>query len=1771
MKKNERVKRVIARILVIVMILLTVFGAFGGIIAHAAEYVYARPLDYEGDGKGKEISTAELGTILLIAPADGFDGFIIDESKDAIVISLTDSMYFQISRIKLKDKVNSNNLPTALPDKVKLHEYAVYDNVDSTFVYGRDYGDGDVFSVKQSILYTLYLLWNRTDQTDGIPVLNTSLKWKMIVKKSGNPLDYIDADNILKSMNTILKKDKLSANDFLVLEGLLMLFGNHTNTSLPNDITTAKEAVVLFNNSKYLDYVAKNVNAGLNSEHCQLLVKKANMGEAVSYWLVQKGETFGSDESDDKDLKQDESLLNGFAKLYDSNLDTSLCGSEYSNLHTIVKTVGQILKVVMVNTENTNTEKIDQLLTETGMDLSNYSAYDRWSMIISTAVTEKSIAKTSFNFGDGKGAYWNLSKFDEYMQRGYATASGQKDALTQEEVLRLKAFCQIISQTSIVQDYAKTNGLLKYPTINEGAVMVSGETYTTTNTVMSRARSAVQKYMDMQGVADLSEETMLTKADLMVQYLVGRIVGGTPKNPLIVQDANVADEFLLEDCEYFESMLPSYTSGSRSIANEIVLSQCKKIPYIAGGDNKDEELAFLPYDAYAKLQALLVVIESYAARIDSGLTTDDDKTYSNSIIDEFKMMIEESGKSPEEVDVTSIVRFVKVYVPVKRALEYLGYETKSPALKAMCEYATFLETYEDVSINVYAEDVNLDKEPLGAFFDTSTSTFTQDYLTGVALSSTYIPMKTNVYETSSLSQLEDLNWVQRFHYPFGFYRKALYIDTDVSSAVNWYVTGGSKGSLRVATLKDLLEPEKDIMLYVDDNFYNVNKLAEMQGYSYSRLANTSEAGEDNSDKSVWEFLTDQWANITETSIEDIVKTGPATSYSGTVRTKGRMSEFGSGGDDGAKYVFRDDLIKKYLTVYSEDGSGEIYNEYTPLQSFAVVSSIYRKTKLWNIVDNQSRNPSAVFISSPTLASIEGVSRKEWNTIYNYIMLKNLEKALGIDYKSTLDLDSPIYMDIYGNILTESGLVIIPAASNATLYKGSKYNLYTTGFLYLYDKGEFYIANSFNNSEEYLKDIFEKDEVSGYWELKEKTFYRLRMYFKDLSLSNETVRQELYDHAEEMLYKNSLTYAEHVYLITEVLRGAPIENIDKEFEGLTGNISISKYGIYMAYKLEELTKSLLTSGGSNSLIQLPNLAFMSGFEYVVLFLFKVIFAGCFVLLFYVIYKDSVMGCLGIKTMVRFTASIMLFIIAGFSIPKVMDISYYQFNKMLLQDEASYIEMLNLEKRQEGREIGVYEITAPETTTELFIKMEDLSIPWYDLLDDILTNSTFTTVKDAYEAVYSESLLNNLPGMEQKGGDLYMSLDTIFENSQVNYYKDQNLLYLTVLGEPYASYVVPYYTILEQLICRINEYNTVNEITNYTTKIMSQGSVKTLGIIEPYLTSDEFMLISQDILGMRTIYGIETTYQEKSPFSEEDIQAMEKSMWFVDNKDKNWIDERLSDLEMEARVFVSENRDMLGKVSDETFLEIMAMTLAVKYNDVMSVASGSAIEIYSIDTRDLIRLSLVDRDAVIQSSSKSFARFVYDNGGTLGVVVVAVLYMLCFVSSFIKPVCIGIVMASSVGVLVIRRIVKRDKDSAIEGFIITLALLAIVNILYALLLKLSLNLPELGLSFVTSALLQILLQVLYIYLIATVVTYVCSDLLNLGFNKYVHTATSVVYGMGRVARGQHRSKSKYRTQYYGNDTYHSMEYAERTQSRRTDRDILAKMLERDERRRDKYGKR
>lgn len=55
-------------------------------------------------------------------------------------------------------------------------------------------------------------------------------------------------------------------------------------------------------------------------------------------------------------------------------------------------------------------------------------------------------------------------------------------------------------------------------------------------------------------------------------------------------------------------------------------------------------------------------------------------------------------------------------------------------------------------------------------------------------------------------------------------------------------------------------------------------------------------------------------------------------------------------------------------------------------------------------------------------------------------------------------------------------------------------------------------------------------------------------------------------------------------------------------------------------------------------------------------------------------------------------------------------------------------------------------------------------------------------------------------------------------------------------------------------------------------------------------------------------------------------------------------------------MADNKELLGKISDETFLKVMAMYLSTKHNAAFGAQKASALEIYNLSNDDLIRMSI-----------------------------------------------------------------------------------------------------------------------------------------------------------------------------------------------------------------------
>lgn len=1152
------------------------------------------------------------------------------------------------------------------------------------------------------------------------------------------------------------------------------------------------------------------------------------------------------------------------------------------------------------------------------------------------------------------------------------------------------------------------------------------------------------------------------------------------------------------------------------------------------------------------------------------------------------------------------IYMIKAIVALANMVEFLGIDYKdwSPDIIAYLDFWYGLSNEERTALKSNPRikpsssggsdsQFSVD-EPLGKFFSINDKSMSEYWNMGFALSSTYVPMETNIYDATTYAFMDNSIWMYDMIYKYGFYRKALYISTD-NNAVNNQIMTASTGSTRVATFSDLLNYDRDIILYVDSNFYNARDVSNIVSkLDYASIRNTQSSGTE--DRDLWTNLKDSIQELFDLDTATVLKTAGNNYYSSTLYSK--CTKLNGSADTWAKKYADFYLLDKDSIVRAIDEQ----DEYTVQQSFAVVSAIYRSDKLFNVLLQSLNSDNAVFKSSKSVCANPASTREDWLSVYNYYMLANLESQMKNDAASSLDVDAPIFVDIFGNILTESGLVIIPAAANPTIV-GDKWDPYTVAFPTYYYNGNMIQPNEFTNEfYEWLtgtpmqsdgsfkvlnSDQVKKECGGGYFALDSGGFtlrsgiissYDISalVNFEQLQKNAPNVKQLFYNHTYYDKTKDLYSRKGRmlINLIVEVLRGAPIEYIDYEYEGLEGNVSIGKYGVYLAFKLEELIKEVLGNPGKsgNSMVTMPNLAFMDGIEYIVLYVFKVAFAVLIVGLVISLYFDAVQNKIGFRSVGKFIFTCVSLLVSITLVPNLISWSYYKANKELLKDEVGYVMMLEYSKDFDGAEIGITKISTPESNTEFYIKLDDVSLDWWSIIYPVLFTNTYETVSDLYRTQLQDNLMAMQDNVVLKADGLYINTMDIYNSTTLQYQPSTK----TFVNYNYAgdsnvtSFVLPYYVILDQLVGNINVYNNSQLIDSYSYSIGSNGHICTYGLIAPYFSSNVFLEEGYDILGLHYIHQSAGDISGETPyavvFAENAIERMKMSEWYSAYTG-SITNSKIESLYTYARDWIARNRDMMGKVPDEVFLKVFAMQMAVEYNNIFGIADGNSVEIMNVDTRDIMRFMVGDKANVYKYYSYSFSRYVYEQAGTLGVIMSAIFLGVLWITSFLKPLLMLIILAIFIVNIIGRRILFRRESKCFEGYLIGCACLCLCNYIYAGMLKISIMVADYGFGSITSLGLGIVIQVCYTITLFNIAKIEVKDWKNNGFYQYANSAQVVVSGMtytgnavmsrltGRNSYGYGYRRSPVRSNQTGRHFYNHMHRRDRYREERAINNIQA----------------
>ena len=884
----------------------------------------------------------------------------------------------------------------------------------------------------------------------------------------------------------------------------------------------------------------------------------------------------------------------------------------------------------------------------------------------------------------------------------------------------------------------------------------------------------------------------------------------------------------------------------------------------------------------------------------------------------------------------------------------------------------------------------------------------------------------------------------------------------------------------------------------------------------------------------WAYMADLISNNSNLSADSVLKNNDETNYSkifleklqniqGAIQYFPQATLENPGNPDRA--VLNSGQINYYLRA-SNAGS----EVYTPLQGYAVVSSVYRDIDLYNLA-NSSLKRYPVFIASEKAGKAKNSSDDAKASIFNYALMRNLKDSMAIEYTGNLDMNSPLYLDIYGNILTESGTVVVPAASNPTLMSSSDFfrGDWSAGLFSIYGNGYKIKADDEGSFSNVLDATFQV--VDGYWMPKSRILgnsYVIDM--SRLSTASKDTLDVLYTQTYVDLHNSNETqnkyysFKRYVNIILEVLRGAPIENIDKAKEGLDTSNRIDKAGIVAAAKLEQLNDSL-NIAGENTTISLPQISNISVFNVVSIIIFKAMMVTLVAISIVTIYIDAVKSQMGLGTIAKIigTGAIMMSVVL--IVPALFDITYYQSNRALLQDEATYLSMLNLEKEESGVEIGMTEVREPHINTNLQIQLDDITVPWYIMFSNVMTADTGKTLDNIWqEHAQTQSFIFNNDDVVIKHNGVYMDVSQIYDSTSIDIdttmtstTTKRNLVQTAKNKTSTFSYYSPYYAILDALIRNVNTYNAnpwehEENVTNvqgwysYTTKVQRGGRVKSMGLIAPYFKSERFMSDeNKDILGFYHMYSnlYQTDVQQDPALDglyDSNLQNIRASNWYPTGIANQDVIKRVDWLTKQARDFVAKNENMLGKVSDETFLKAMALNLAIKHNQVFGNRYASSIDIANLSNDDLLRLSVAKKNDVMMTSTLTFPRFVYETGGTFAVVVAMILSVTMKVSSILKPAAVILTFALIFFSVFIIKICMRKKEATYLGYIVTILLLCLTNIAYSLMLKITLFLPTLFPPAVC-IIIQILLQVGYLFILGNVIYYAAKDWHDMAAFKYM----------------------------------------------------------------------
>lgn len=1114
-------------------------------------------------------------------------------------------------------------------------------------------------------------------------------------------------------------------------------------------------------------------------------------------------------------------------------------------------------------------------------------------------------------------------------------------------------------------------------------------------------------------------------------------------------------------------------------------------------------------------------------------------------------------------------------------------------------YDTYADEFEAFRKNpsVYTESQNQEstvEEPLAKFFSVKTQSMDSKWVRGYAQSAEFLPLVTNVYDASTYSS-QDSKWITDFYYRYGFHRKALFIDNDVYKASKNVMGVDSMSGRSVATLADLLNPERDITLYIDDNFYNADEVKELLGKITPEYV--AEQAKKTAEENVEETVVDDGSGdasktvssapedvsllnlLSYTGSDQLLKTGNSSTYSDEIAM--RLTEYGKGTDKNVldEYVMTSEDIVTLLNDYN----------YSPMQSYAVVSAIYRQSELFNQMQTSLAVDTEIFQSSRSAAQIEGAGSNAYNAFYNYLYLKNLSNIARNSADITLDMSAPLYVDIFGNIVTQGGLVVVPAVTNAT-YNTAYWAPFSIGFSSSYYSGEpvvgedlskplknFLVTGDANTDYTPIITGENANTVSithangGGWftftdddklVLKDSIASDLSdsvlIQWNRLAKDSDQIKMLFYNNA----YYNNATHTKFsklAYLTTEVLRGAPISNIDLEKEQLEPPTTDSASEVYAAYILELFIDKVFSSKIISAIFAIPNPAYLSGTEILAIYLMKFAMLGLLIYMTGTFVVAAIKNRLSIMGVVK-SIGILAFIVITFKVvPDLVAWSYNSSNALLLRDEISYVSTLDYTKSLDNTEIKMTQVSTSSADSDIYLQVADLNVPWYSIFGDVMTSDVGDTLSSLYAERASENVIAQRPDVIIKSNKGYMNVMDLYDSTRVSYSPRSGILYnVETSNKPVeevasVSYVTPYYYFLDALVADVNNYNISQAVKTTSYAVSKKGSISTYDICAPYFTSNLFMENDYDILSLAQLYGTTSkTYLQYNNILQDPktFNACRSSYWFTPDMDPNLAYDKITQLYEFAHKYVANSQHTLTQVPDEVYLKSFALRLAIEYNRLFNVPVADSYEVFNINPLNLLRFIIGDEATVYKGYSLSLARYTFQESGLIGTLLMLTFILVAIIASAFKPLVLMLLIILLVFSMLFQDTSKGNVFDTTSGFFVSIAGLIFINFGYALLMKLSMSLPKFNIiSPILALVLSIILQAGYLSAMFSLILLVSKDFRHVGSNAF-KTAGRIFVENVHI-KTHHNTYHNSNTSTTGSDLYQRM-----IQQKQVDKSILSR---------------